>query len=43
MDDVIIIYETINIRADGEPDFPELTDEEIKVIQERFAAIAKKK
>ena len=42
MDDVIIIHESITVMANGKIDFPELTDEQIKLIQERFAAANKK-
>ena len=42
MDETIIIYETIEITASGDIAMPELTEEEIKNIQERFAAAARK-
>jgi len=42
MNDTIIIYETIEITAGGDVAMPELTEEEIKTIQERFAAAARK-
>jgi 2,4-dienoyl-CoA reductase-like NADH-dependent reductase (Old Yellow Enzyme family) len=41
MDNVIIIEETIEVTANGEIVFPDLTDEEIKAIQQRFAAARK--